>query len=107
MDNLQVIAEPRRRAILALVWNQEMAAGDIAARFDLTFGAVSQHLGVLRAAGLVSVRADGNRRWYRADKEQLGPLRQVLETMWNDGLDRLTEAIERDFAEDDERSDSR
>lgn len=106
MDTLQVIAEPRRRAILALVWDDEMAAGEIAARFDLTFGAVSQHLGVLREAGLVNVRAEGNRRWYRADKDQLGPLRQVLETMWNDTLDRLTETIERDVAED-ERSDSR
>ncbi len=92
-----MIAEPRRREILALVWDQEMAAGEIAARFDVTFGAVSQHLGVLRDAGLVNVRRDGNRRWYSADKEQLGPLRPVLEAMWAETLDRLTETIERDL----------
>ena len=96
MDALQVIAEPRRREILALVWNQEMAAGDIAARFDITFGAVSQHLTVLRDKGFVTVRRDGNRRLYRADKGGLGPLREVLEGMWAITLDGLAAAIETD-----------
>lgn len=96
MDSLQVIAEPRRRQILALVWNAEMAAGDIAAGFDITFGAISQHLGVLRDAGFVSVRKDGNRRLYRADKHALGPLRDVLEQMWASSLDRLANAVESD-----------
>lgn len=100
VDTLQAIAEPHRREILALVWDDEMAAGDIASRFDLTFGAVSQHLGVLRETGLVSVRRDGNRRWYKAEKQQLGPLRQVLEAMWADSLERLAHAVERDTAED-------
>ena len=105
VDALQVIAEPRRRKILALVWADEMSAGDIAAHFDVTFGAVSQHLGVLREAGLVSVRREGNRRWYRADRERLGSLRLVLEAMWADTLDQLAETIEKDTS--DERSDSR
>jgi DNA-binding transcriptional ArsR family regulator len=96
MDALQVIAEPRRREILAMVWNQEMAAGDIAARFDITFGAVSQHLTVLRDKGFVTVRRDGNRRLYRADKDGLGPLREVLEGMWAITLDGLAAAIETD-----------
>ena len=88
-----MIAEPRRREILALVWNQEMAAGDIASRSDVTFGAVSQHLTILRQAGLVTVRADGNRRLYQVDKDQLGPFRKLLEEMWSETLDNLAETI--------------
>jgi DNA-binding transcriptional ArsR family regulator len=96
MDALQIVSEPRRRAILHLVWDRELSAGDIAGRFDLTFGAVSQHLGVLRDAGFVRVRRDGNRRFYRADQEGLGPLAQTLEAMWVDTLDRLAAAAESD-----------
>lgn len=96
MDGLQVISEPRRREILRLVWDDELASGEIASRFDLTFGAVSQHLGVLREAGFVRVRRDGNRRLYRADRERLGPLATALEAMWSDALDRLAAAAEAD-----------
>lgn len=96
MDPLQVIAEPTRRRILSLVWDEEMAAGDIAARFDVTFGAISQHLGVLRDAGFVAVRQQGNRRLYQARKRELGPLRAVLESMWAGTLDDLASAIESD-----------
>ncbi len=98
MDGLQVIAEPHRRRILDLVWDEELAAGDIANEFDITFGAVSQHLAVLRTAGFVDVRADGNRRLYRANKAGLGPLRAVLEQMWSCALDDLASAIEEDHA---------
>lgn len=75
-----------------------MAAGEIAARFDVTFGAVSQHLGVLLAAGLVSVRKVGNHRYYQAKPEALGPLRPLLEAMWDETLDRLVSAVESDTA---------
>lgn len=88
-----MIAEPRRRQILALVWDHEMAAGQIAARSDVTFGAVSQHLSVLRGAGFVTVRREGNRRLYLADKDRLGPLREVLEVMWSTALDDLADTI--------------
>jgi len=98
MDMLQVVAEPRRREILSMVWESELAAGEIAARSDVTFGAVSQHLSVLREAGLVAVRKDGNRRYYQADKDRLGPLRPVLEAMWADTIDHLTQTIERDMS---------
>jgi DNA-binding transcriptional ArsR family regulator len=94
MDALQVVSEPRRREILRLVWDRELTSGDIAASFDVTFGAVSQHLGVLRQAGFVKVRAEGNRRYYRADRKRLGPLATALEAMWTDTLDRLAEAVE-------------
>lgn len=89
-----MIAEPHRRRILGLVWEEELAAGDIADRFDITFGAISQHLSVLRHAGFVSVRADGNRRLYRANKRALGPLRAVLEDMWSSTLGDLADAVE-------------
>jgi len=94
MDTLQVIAQPRRREILRLIWDEEWAAGDIARQFDLTFGAVSQHLAVLRRADLVQVRREGNRRLYKANPDALAPYREVLETMWSDMLGRLSTTIE-------------
>jgi DNA-binding transcriptional ArsR family regulator len=107
VDALHAVAEPRRREILRLVWDAERSAGDVAAHFDVTFGAVSQHLAVLRKAGLVSVRKDGNRRLYRADRAALGPLAAWLESMWSAELDTLAalaEQVERDNAEQEGRS---
>ncbi|MDQ3951376.1 MAG: metalloregulator ArsR/SmtB family transcription factor [Actinomycetota bacterium] len=94
MDALQVVAEPRRRAILRLVWDRELAAGEIASRFDVSFAAVSQHLGVLRDAGFVSVRRAGRARLYRVDRRALGPLRPMLEKMWTESLDKLARLVE-------------
>ncbi len=107
MDALHAVAEPRRREILRLVWDAERSAGDVAAHFDVTFGAVSQHLAVLRKAGLVNVRKDGNRRLYRADRAALGPLAAWLESMWTAELDTLAalaEQAERDTAEQEGRT---
>jgi DNA-binding transcriptional ArsR family regulator len=87
---LSAVASPRRREILRLVWEQERQAGAIhAAMPDVTFGAVSLHLRTLAEAGLVDVRADGRQRFYRARRDQLGPVGQVLEGMWSDALWRL------------------
>jgi DNA-binding transcriptional ArsR family regulator len=94
VDTLQVIAEPNRRKILRLVWDQERAATDIASNFDITFGAVSQHLAILRESGFVTVKRDGNRRMYRTHKEALGPFASILEEMWRDTLQKLASAIE-------------
>lgn len=94
MDTLQVIAEPRRRKILKLIWDEELAASEIAAQFDVTFGAVSQHLGVLRQSGLVKMRKDGNRRLYMADRDALAPYRALLEAMWKETLADLAQTIE-------------
>ena len=96
MDTFQILAEPRRRQILELVWGRELAATDIAAQFDVTFGAISQHLAVLRDAHFVTVRKDGNRRLYQADEVALGPFRDVLETMWAATLRDLAAQIEQD-----------
>ncbi len=98
MDALQVIAEPRRREILRLIWHNEMAAGDVAGHFELTFGAVSQHLAVLREASLVDVRKEGNRRLYKANQEALAPYREILEAMWGGLLGGLKTAVESDEA---------
>ncbi|MER5464004.1 metalloregulator ArsR/SmtB family transcription factor [Streptomyces sp. NPDC002668] len=89
MDVVQAVAEPRRREILRLIWNDELPAGEIAARFEVTFGAVSQHLKVLLDAGLVTLRRDGTKRFYRADRQALGPLCEFLRSMWSSKLDTL------------------
>jgi DNA-binding transcriptional ArsR family regulator len=93
---LRAIAEPNRRAILTLVRDREMTAGAIAARFEITRPAISQHLAVLRDAGLVDERRDGVRRWYRARPAGVADLRAWLEALWDDGLARLKDEAERE-----------
>ncbi|HEY3007699.1 MAG TPA: metalloregulator ArsR/SmtB family transcription factor [Micromonosporaceae bacterium] len=94
MDAVKVIAEPRRRDILRLCWHAERTAGDLAAQFNVTFGAVSQHLKKLRDAGLVTVRREGTRRYYRANRTALGPLAAYLEGLWANRLDTLAALAE-------------
>lgn len=96
MEPLQVIAAPRRLRILQLVWDTERSAGDIAAHFDVSWSAISQHLTVLKNAGFVVERREGNSRIYRADQAALGPLRAVVEQHWHDGLGRLKNLAERE-----------
>ena len=91
---VHALAEPRRREILELIRDRELAAGEIARRFDVTRSAVSQHLAVLRDAGLVSERRDGTRRHYRARPEGLDELRSYLDEFWSAGLRRLKAAAE-------------
>ena len=86
-EALRAIAEPRRRKILQLVAHDELAAGEIAAAFDITRTAVSQHLTVLKNAGLLSERRDGTRRLYRARAEGLAGLREFLDGMWAGALE--------------------
>ena len=98
MDTLQLITEPTRRQILRLIWDRELRSGEVANAFDVSFGAVSQHLALLREAGFVNMRKDGNRRLYRADKKALGPLGAVLQSMWSTSLDSLVATVEADAA---------
>jgi DNA-binding transcriptional ArsR family regulator len=93
---LKAIAEPRRRAILRLVADDELAAGEIAAAFDVTRTAVSQHLTVLKNAGLVTERRQGTRRLYRARSEGLDGLREFLDEMWAASLDAARQIVEAD-----------
>src|SRR5579864_7410934 len=96
---LKAIAEPTRRRILTLVRDGELSAGEIAGHFEVTRPAVSQHLTVLKEAGLVEERRNGTRRLYRVRPEGLLDLRTFLEQFWDERL----EALKRE-AEHDERS---
>ncbi|HEY5661712.1 MAG TPA: metalloregulator ArsR/SmtB family transcription factor [Gaiellaceae bacterium] len=93
---LKAIAEPRRRAILSLVREGELSAGEIASHFDVTRPAVSQHLTVLKEAGLVSERRNGTRRLYRARPEGLVELREFLNGFWDVGLEALRREAEKE-----------
>jgi DNA-binding transcriptional ArsR family regulator len=91
---LKALAEPRRRRILTLVRDDELSVGEIAAHFEVTRPAVSQHLNVLKEAGLVSERRTGTRRMYRARPEGLGELRLFLEGFWDEHLAALKREAE-------------
>jgi DNA-binding transcriptional ArsR family regulator len=91
---LKAIAEPRRREILRLVWDAERSAGDIASHFDVSRPAISQHLTVLRTAGLLTERRAGARRLYRADRDALEELQADLEAFWTGSLANLKDEVE-------------
>jgi len=101
VEPLQVIAAPRRLRILELVWDRELSAGEIAAQFEVSWSAVSQHLRVLKDAGFVVERRQGTSRIYRADKDALGPLRSAVEDHWQRGLGRVKELAEAEQREKD------
>jgi DNA-binding transcriptional ArsR family regulator len=104
-EALRALAEPRRRAILRLVAHDELSAGEIAAAFDVSRTAISQHLTVLKNAGLLTERRDGTRRMYRTRPIGLAGLREFLDEMWGGALDtarRLAEA-ERGVSDADEQ----
>src|SRR5216110_2089808 len=89
-STINAIASPRRREILRLVWKKELRAGEIAeAMPDVTFGAISLQLRVLKNAGFVDSRVEGQCRYYRARREALGPIGTMLERMWDDALWQL------------------
>lgn len=93
-DALQALAEPKRRRILTLIRDRELAVGEIAAQFDVTRPAISQHLRVLKEAGLVTDRREGTRRYYRAVPEGLAELRAFVEGFWDLRLEALKDAAE-------------
>ena len=92
MDTFAALGDPTRRRIIELLAERELAAGDIARRFDMTAPAVSQHLKILRAAELIRVRSDAQRRIYALDPRGLAGLDAWLARyrhLWNDRLDAL------------------
>ena len=98
-DSVRTAIEPRRLQILELIWDRELSVNEIASRVPVSVPAVSQHLAKLRAASLVSVRAEGRKRFYRATKADMGALAIVLESFWMDrlgALKRLAESVERE-----------
>jgi DNA-binding transcriptional ArsR family regulator len=94
VEVFDAIAQPTRREILRLLAGGELSAGAVASRFDVTQPAISQHLKVLREAGLVEERRDGTRRLYRVRREGLTDLHSFLADFFDDGLHRLKEAVE-------------
>lgn len=93
---LRALAEPHRRRILTLVADREVPAGEIAQHFDITHQAVSQHLKVLRDAGLLNERRDGTRRLYAIRPEAIESVRAYLDELWPASLDQLRATVERD-----------
>lgn len=102
-EAMRALVEPRRRAILRLVAHQELAAGEIAAAFDVNRTTVSQHLTVLKGAGLLSERREGTRRIYRARLEGLTGLRAYLDDIWSNALDVARRIVEAEHAGDEMR----
>lgn len=92
---LDALADGTRRGLLRLVRDGDRSAGDLAGHFpSMSRPAVSQHLRVLRDAGLVEVRADGRRRLYRARLESLSPVARFIDEMWGDRLATLKSVSE-------------
>jgi DNA-binding transcriptional ArsR family regulator len=103
---LDALGSPRRREILRLVWDAERSAGDIhRALPEVSFGAVSQHLGVLEEAGLIARRSEGRFRYYAARRRELGPLGRWLDEMWASALGELKRLAEDE--EEDEDANAR
>ena len=93
---LEALVDPRRRDILRLIRTDELPVGEIASHFDVTRGAISQHLSVLKAAGLVSERRDGTRRLYRVRLQGFAELQEFLDEFWDTRLLHLKRAAESD-----------
>jgi DNA-binding transcriptional ArsR family regulator len=91
---LKALAEPRRVAIVRLVHERELPAGEIAKHFRTTRQAVSQHLRLLTNAGVLGVRRDGTKRFYRVRTEAFGELRAFLDIFWDDRLSSLKRQVE-------------
>lgn len=100
---MPIVAEPRRQAILQLLWDGELAAGDIARSIpEVTFGALSQHLRTLREHGVVRQRKDGRFRYYSITPSMRPTLRTFLKAVWSLHLLEL-----KALAEDDARNATR
>lgn len=98
---LAALAEPRRRAIMMLVRDEPHSVNEIAAHFDITQQAVSQHLQVLRDAGLVAVLPQGQRRLYQLRPDGLESVRDFLAQLWPESLGRLKQTVEADQRDGD------
>jgi DNA-binding transcriptional ArsR family regulator len=93
-EAIDAIAHPGRRALLRLVLDRELPVSELAQRIGVSQPAASQHLKVLRDAGLVRGRVDGRRRLYRVDLEGLERLRRELDAYWGPALRALKDAAE-------------
>jgi DNA-binding transcriptional ArsR family regulator len=94
-DGWEALGDPRRLAIVTALAERPQAVGELADGLPITRAAVSQHLKVLKVAGLVTDRAVGNRRVYRLNPAGIAALRDQLETFWNRALDGYQDVVER------------
>jgi DNA-binding transcriptional ArsR family regulator len=93
---LRALAEPNRRRILTVVGDRELPAGEIAEHFEITHQAVSQHLRILKDAGLLGERREGTRRLYAVRPEAIESVRAFLDELWPASLARLKATVEHD-----------
>jgi DNA-binding transcriptional ArsR family regulator len=91
---LDVLADPTRRSIFERLVDGPQAVGDLAVHFPVSRPAVSQHLKVLKDAGLVRDRADGRRRVYAVDPRGVSEIRAWLDDLWGRALAAFAEAVE-------------
>ena len=103
---LKAMSDPTRREILRLVQNEEKPAGEIASNFPVSRPAISQHLTVLKAAGLVDERRAGVKRLYRTRVEGMAELKAFLEMFWDVRLDRLKAAVEAEIENEESCDDN-
>ena len=99
-DALQALGDPTRRSIFEQLRKGPRAVGEIAAQLPVSRPAVSQHLRVLKEAGLVTERQDGTRRLYRVDPNGLAGLRAYLDGFWEEALASFKAAAETEESED-------
>lgn len=100
-DALDALGDPTRRAIIACLAERPRAVGELAEALPVSRPAVSQHLKVLKTAGLVAERAEGTRRIYRLNPAGVAALRDQLETFWNRALAGYQDLVEQPEQEDE------
>ncbi len=105
-DSLRALANGTRRAIVRLTRDRDWPVGELATELGVSQPAISQHLAVLRDAGLVSATVDGRRRLYRADTGAIARAGRFFAEYWDDALDRLATAAEAIDASDEHRAAS-
>ncbi len=98
-NGLSALGDPTRRAIFELLADGPRSVGELARELPVSRPAVSQHLKVLKDAGLVSDRQDGNRRLYQLNPEGIGALRAYLDQFWDKALAAFKSAAEQNERE--------
>jgi DNA-binding transcriptional ArsR family regulator len=90
----KAVADDSRRQVLLLLKDKERTPSEIATHFDFTLPALSTHLKVLRDAGLVSERREGQNRYYSVNRDQMSEMMQFFDLFWDDRLKSLKEYVE-------------
>ena len=93
---LTALSDPTRRLVFERILGAPRPVAAIAEGWPVSRPAVSQHLKVLKEAGLITERRDGTRRFYMANPQALGELRAAIEAMWHEALDGMAAAIDRE-----------